>query len=46
MSISNQAMLVELNVGNWTANKLDKQVSEEVDASKGTKVKAGNYRKN
>lgn len=46
MSISNQAMLVELNIGNWTANKLDKQVSEEVDASKGTKVKAGNYRKN
>jgi hypothetical protein len=46
MSISNQAMLVELNVGNWTANKLDKQVSDEVDASKGTRVKAGNYRKN
>ncbi len=46
MSISNQAMLVELNIGNWTANKLDRQVSDEVDLSKGTKVKAGNYRKN
>ena len=39
-------MLVELNIGNWTANKLDRQVSDEVDLSKGTKVKAGNYRKN
>lgn len=46
MSISNQAMLVELSIGHWTANKLDRQVSEEVDANKGTRVKAGNYRKN
>lgn len=46
MSISTSALLVELNIGTWTARKLDKKVSEEVDAQKATKVKAGNYRKN
>ena len=45
MSISTSALLVELNIGTWTARKLDKKVSEEVDAQKATKVKAGNYRK-
>jgi hypothetical protein len=38
-------MLVELNISCWTARKLDKKVSEEVDAAKNTKVKAGNYHK-
>lgn len=46
MSIATNAMMVELNIGNWTANKLDRTVSEEVDAQKGTKTRAGNYRKN
>ena len=46
MSIGNQAMMVELNIGNWTANKLDRTVSEEVDQQKGTTLRAGNYRKN
>lgn len=46
MSIGNQAMMVELNIGNWTANKLDRSVSEEVDQQKGTTLRAGNYRKN
>ena len=39
-------MLVELNISNWTARKLDKKVSEEVDATKATKTRAGNYHKN
>jgi hypothetical protein len=38
-------MQVELNISCWTARKLDKRVSEEVDAAKHTKVKAGNYHK-
>ena len=32
------AMQVELNIRNWTAEKIDKQASIEVDESKGTKV--------
>lgn len=46
MSIATTSLLVELNIGTWTARKLDKKVSEEVDVQKSTKVKAGNYRKN
>jgi hypothetical protein len=38
-------MQVELNISCWTARKLDKKVSEEVDTAKNTKVKAGNYHK-
>jgi len=43
--IATSAMLVELNISCWTARKLDKTVSEELDTSKNTKVKAGNYHK-
>ena len=43
--ISNSAMLVDLNISMWTGRKMDKKVSEEVDASKGTKARAGNYHK-
>lgn len=43
--ISNSAMLVDLNISVWTGRKMDKKVSEEVDASKGTKARAGNYHK-
>lgn len=46
MGIASKAMMVELNIGNWTANKLDRGVSEEVDAQKGTTTRAGSYRKN
>lgn len=46
MSISSSALLVELNISTWTARKLDKQVSNEIDASKNTKTRAGNYNKN
>ena len=43
--ISNSAMLVDLNISVWTGRKMDKKVSEEVDATKGTKARAGNYHK-
>lgn len=45
-NLNTSAMLVELSISNWTARKLDKKVSEEVDASKATKTRAGNYHKN
>jgi len=45
-NLSTSAMLVELSISNWTARKLDKKVSEEVDANKATKTRAGNYHKN
>lgn len=44
--IHTSAMLVELNISTWTARKLDRRVSEEVDVSKGTQARAGNYNKN
>lgn len=44
--ISSSAMLVDLSISVWTGRKLDKSVSAEVDASKNTKGKAGNYHKN
>jgi len=44
--ITSSAVLVDLNISVWTARKLDKKVSEEVDTMKGTTVRAGNYSKN
>lgn len=46
ISISSSAMLVELSIKGWTARKLDKKVSAEVDVDKNTKTRAGNYNKN
>ena len=46
ISIASSAMLVELNISTWTARKLDKRVSAEVDSANGTKTNAGNYNKN
>jgi hypothetical protein len=46
ISIASSAMLVELNISTWTARKLDKRVSAEVDTANGTKTNAGNYNKN
>ena len=43
--IQNSAMLVDLNISVWTGRKMDKKVSEEIDSSKGTKSRAGNYHK-
>lgn len=39
-------MLVDLSLSVWTGRKLDKSVSAEVDVSKNTKARAGNYHKN
>jgi hypothetical protein len=44
--IGNNAMLVDLNMPIWTARKMDKKVSEEVDSAKGTHARGGNYHKN
>ena len=44
--ISSSAMLVDLSLSVWTGRKLDKTVSAEVDVSKNTKGRAGNYHKN
>ena len=46
ISIASSSMLVELSISTWTARKLDKRVSAEVDLAKGTKTHAGNYNKN
>lgn len=46
IGIHTSAMLVELNISTWTARKLDKRVSQEIDIDKGTKTRAGNYNKN
>jgi len=45
ITIASSAMLVELSISGWTARKLDKKVSAEVDVSKGTQTHAGNYNK-
>jgi hypothetical protein len=39
------SLTVDLNISTWTARKMDKKVSEEIDASKGTTSRAGNYHK-
>lgn len=44
--IETSAMLVELSISCWTARKLDKRVSQEVDETNATKSRAGNYNKN
>lgn len=44
--ISSAAVLVDLNISIWTARKLDRSVSEEINAQKKTTVNAGNYSKN
>ena len=46
ISIASSAMLVELSISTWTARKLDKKVSTQVDLSNSTKTRAGNYNKN
>ena len=43
--IQNSAVLVDLNISVWTGRKMDKRVSEQVDASNNTKTRAGNYHK-
>lgn len=44
--IATSSMLVELSISCWTARKLDRKVSNQVDADSGAKTRAGNYQKN
>jgi hypothetical protein len=46
MALSSSAMLCTLNISIWTARKLDKKVSQDVDTANSTRTKAGNYHKN
>lgn len=46
IGIATSSMLVDLNISCWTAKKLDKSVSQEVDETKEAKYRAGNYNKN
>jgi len=47
MSISSSSILVELNISVWTANKLDKRITNDVLLSNGaTNADAGQFRKN
>lgn len=45
ISISSSAVLIDLNISVWTARKLDRNVSKEIDINKRTTTKAGNYNK-
>lgn len=44
--IETSAMLVELSISCWTAKKLDRRVSQEIDVDNEAKARAGNYHKN
>jgi len=46
ISIASSAMLVEMSISTWTARKLDKRVSTQVDIDNGTKTKVVNANKN
>ncbi len=46
MSISHAAMLVELNISVWTANKIDKDASRKVADDNRASADAGHFRKN
>jgi hypothetical protein len=47
MSISSSSILVELNISVWTANKLDKRITNDVLVANGaTHLDAGQFRKN
>jgi hypothetical protein len=46
MSLATNSILVNISISVWSGRKLDKEVSQEVDAQKSTKTRAGNYNKN
>ena len=47
ITIASSAMLVDLNIRGWTAKKQDREISNEVTASKGARTSnAGVYQKN
>jgi len=45
ISIASSAVLIDLNLSVWTARKLDRNVSKEIDIRNHTTTKAGNYNK-
>jgi len=45
MSLSEAAMLVSLNINQWSARKYDRQVSKEVCETKGADQNSGNFNK-
>lgn len=45
ISIASSAVLVDLNISVWTARKMDKRVSREINISKQATESAGNYSK-
>ena len=45
ISIASSAVLIDLNLSVWTARKLDRNVSKEIDARKQATTRAGNYNK-
>jgi hypothetical protein len=46
ISLSSVAMIATVNISVWTARKLDRKVSEDVDVANSTLTKAGRYHKN
>ena len=46
MTISNAAMLTELNISVWTANKIDKDASRKVADDNNAAADSGHFRKN
>jgi Skp family chaperone for outer membrane proteins len=45
MKLSDRALLVQLNISTWSANKLDKEISAETNNIKGVQQNAGRYHK-
>ena len=45
MKLSDRALLVQLNISTWSANKLDKEISAETTAIKGAISGSGRYHK-
>jgi hypothetical protein len=45
MKLSDRALLVQLSISTWSANKLDKEISNETNAIKGVQQNAGRYHK-
>ena len=45
MKLSDRALLVQLSISTWSANRLDKEISNETNAIKGVQQNAGRYHK-
>lgn len=45
MKLSDRAILVQLTISMWSANRLDKEISNETNAIKGVQRNAGRYHK-